>query len=129
MYERLVGPGSVKDLFPDASAAPESQGVAVEATGPPLGAQESGVIGATGTGVHDTSMQPDYSIRPDYLQYQQDSATSTTSQDSVLLAQQVMNANTTQLNAEEEMGRHMSEDEHKSGWRKSYHSFLGKLKK
>jgi len=106
VYERLFGTGKVADLFVDgdgnlqSSSGPQGEATVVS----PIEGQELGVVGGTGGNGH----VPYH--RPDALLHQvQDGAAVPPQQNSVLFAQQVMNANTTQLNAQEEMDRGMRE--------------------
>jgi hypothetical protein len=102
VYQRLFSSGKVIDLFTeiptDTSLSSNAGGMAVTPPG-----QESGVTGGTGT-VSGYSYPGD--DRP---------AGDSSHGNSVLLAQQVMDANTNQVNTEEESQRHMDDKDHKHG--------------
>jgi len=128
IYERLLGPGKVADFFVDSDGKLQPNG---SAPNPhvvmPSGEQESGVIGASdGYGVQyqgTTATSYDTQNRPPMPPQQS----------SVLFAQHVMNANTTQLNAQQEMQRGFGEETSKEpttmSWSKKTNSFLRKFKK
>jgi hypothetical protein len=130
VYQRLFGTGKVSDLFmdEDGNLHPNhlSSGVTVEA---PLEGQEVGVISDT---VDHSSVLYHH---PEALLHQnQDNTGGPTKQNSILFAQQVMNANTTQLNAEEEMQRGINghtqiEPKKERSWSEKTNSLLGRFKR
>jgi hypothetical protein len=142
VYQRLFGTGKVSDLFVDEDGNVQSQpdhpagGATVVA---PLEGQEIGVI--DGAGNHSSELYH----HPEALLHQgQDPGVSSgpTKQNSILFAQQVMNANTTQLNTEEQMSRgnaqaeeYASVDEHTHveakgrSWSEKTSSLLGRFKR
>jgi hypothetical protein len=145
VYDRLFGAGKVSDLFVDAegSAAPnlhaaphiqpESPGVVVA----PIEGQQTGVIGATADQSHMLYHHPEALLQ----QGGQDTSSGPTQQNSIVFAQQVMNANTTQLNSHDEMHRGVPEstergfDEQPSlkakerSWSKKTSDMLGRFKR
>jgi hypothetical protein len=107
VYDRLFGAGSVSDLFVDGEEGdgalkpqPQSENPAPVATAP-LEGQETGVINATSDQSHMLYHHPEALLQ----QGQYDTTSGPTQQNSIVFAQQVMNANTTQLNAHDEMHR------------------------
>jgi hypothetical protein len=102
VYQRLFSSGKVIDLFAETPTDANLSGNAGEIAVAPSG-QELGVIGGTGT-VSGYSYPGDN--RP---------AGDSSHGNSVLLAQQVMDANTNQVNTEEESQRHMDDKDHKHG--------------
>lgn len=137
VYDRLFGTGKVSDLFVDEdgnvkpdnpAVGPAGESVGVATVVAPIEGQEIGVIGATSN--HSSALYH----HPEALLYQgQDTASGPTQQNSILFAQQVMNANTTQLNAEEEMHRGIDKDtslEPKGrSWSEKTTSLLGRFKR
>jgi hypothetical protein len=129
VYQRLFGTGKVSDLFVDEDgnlqANVSANGTTVVA---PLEGQEIGVIGATAN--YDSALYH----HPEALLHQsQTTASGPTQQNSILFAQQVMNANTTQLNTEEEMyrgtdGETCIETKRRS-WSKKTNSLFGRFKR
>jgi hypothetical protein len=129
VYERLFGTGKVSDLFVDEDGNLQPEKPAGEAmVVAPLEGQEVGVIG--GTGEHSAEL---YHHPETLLHQSQDTAGGFTQQNSILFAQQVMNANTTQLNAEEEMHRGIDENAHIEPkgrtWSEKTSSLLGRFKR
>jgi hypothetical protein len=99
VYDRLFGAGKISDLFIDAeedNAAPHLQS---ETPAPvvvaPLEGQQTGVIGATADEGHMLYHHPEALLQ----QGGQDTSAGPTQQNSIVFAQQVMNANTTQLSS------------------------------
>jgi hypothetical protein len=129
VYERLFGTGKVADLFVDGDGNPPANSSASMATVvAPLEGQETGVIGNTAS--HDSALYH----HPEALLHQsQPTASGLTKQNSILFAQEVMNANTTQLNTEEEMHRGSDKDncpEQKGrSWSEKTSSLLGRFKR
>lgn len=131
VYQRLFGSGKVSDLFVDAdnnnNAIPEipAGGATMVA---PIEGQETGIIG--GTASHNSVLYH----HPEVLLHQgQNTAGGPTQQNSILFAQQVMNANTTQLNAEQEMHKGIGEspgmDSKEDNWSERTNSFLSRFKR
>jgi hypothetical protein len=129
VYQRLFGTGKVSDLFVDGESDLQPDYPAGRATViAPIEGQEIGVTG--GTSNHSSVLYH----HPEALLYQgQDTTSGPTQQNSILFAQQVMNANTTQLNAEEEMHRGIDEDTHikpkSRSWSEKTNSLLGRFKR
>jgi hypothetical protein len=129
VYDRLFGDGKVSDLFVEGDDSPQPDNPAEAATVvAPLEGQEIGVVG--GTADHSSVLYH----HPEALLHQgKDTASGPTEHNSILFAQQVMNANTTQLNAEEEMQRGIHQNtgmEHKErSWSEKTNSLLGRFKR
>ncbi|KAH7349179.1 hypothetical protein BKA66DRAFT_476818 [Pyrenochaeta sp. MPI-SDFR-AT-0127] len=129
VYQRLFGTGKVSELFVDEDGNSQPENPAGEAVVvAPLEGQEIGVIG--GTGSHNSVLYH----HPEALLHQgQDSAGGPSQQNSILFAQQVMNANTTQLNAQEEMHRGIDEDakidQKGRSWSEKTNALLWKFKR
>jgi len=125
VYERLFGAGKVADLFIDAdgnSQVLEQPGMPPAAI--PASPQELGVVGGT-VGQEHVPFH-----RPEAVLHQNQANISDAPQTSVAFAQQVMNANTTQLNTAEEAQRHVVDNEPKSGgWSEKINLFSRKFKK
>lgn len=129
VYQRLFGAGKVADLFVDGDGNVQADipegGTPVVA---PAEGQEIGVIG--GKADHSSVL---YHQPEAVLHQSQDTASGPTQQNSILFAQQVMNANTTQLNAQEEMHRDMDEKPSKEtkgrSWSEKTNSLLGRFKR
>ena len=127
VYDRLFGSGKVADLFPEMEPNTEGTGTVGGAHIAPLAGQEIGVVGGTGS--------PGHVPYPVPVQHHVEGGPAGTSpQSTVQFAQQVVNANTTQLDTEEQMSRHMDEreeaEDHKGGsWKESSKSFFRKFKK
>jgi hypothetical protein len=125
VYERLFGSGKVADLFPESDTTMHEPGQA--GFSPPQSAVELGVVGGTGGEGH----VPFH--RPEAVLYQEQPPTNSAPQTSVGFAQQVMDANTTQLDTEEQSRRHLEEDhvekEKGSGWGEKTSSLFRKFKK
>lgn len=126
VYERLFGSGKVADLFPENETTMHEPGQV--GFSPPQSDLELGVVGGTGGEGH----VPFH--RPDTLLHQEQPASSTAPQTSVAFAQQVMNANTTQLDTEQESKRHLAEEDqgekaNGGSWGEKTSSFFRKLKK
>lgn len=121
MYDRLFGSGKVADLFVEEAGSNYDMphGAVVM---PPIGEQEVGVIGATNGPVPTVPM----SQAQEYMN-------APPQQNSVLFAQQVMNANTTQLDVHEQMQRGIDEEkedqDNKKNWSEKTSSFFKKLKR
>ena len=125
VYERLFSSGKVADLFPEMQANALGTGTVGGASIAPPHGQETGVIGGAGDPVH-------YPVPVDHNVV--NGPTNTAPQNTVHLAQQVMHDNTAQLDAKEEMSRHMNDDQdtHEpsfGSWKESSKSFLRKFKK
>jgi hypothetical protein len=94
---------------------------------PPQSAIELGVVGGTGGEGH----VPYH--RPEAILHQEQPPTSSAPQTSVGFAQQVMDANTTQLDTEEQSRRHLevdhAEKEKGGGWGEKTSSLFRKFKK
>jgi hypothetical protein len=104
VYDRLFGRGKVADLFVDPdedNAAPHPQSQSPAPIVAPLEGQQTGVIGATADQSHMLYHHPEALLQ----QGGQDISSGPTQQNSIVFAQQVMNANTTQLNSHDEMHR------------------------
>lgn len=104
VYDRLFGAGKVSDLFVDAEgdyAAPHQQPESPAPVVAPIDCQQTGVIGATAGQSHMLYHHPEALLQ----QGGQDTTGGPTQQNSIVFAQQVMNANTTQLNSHDEMHR------------------------
>jgi hypothetical protein len=140
VYERLFGTGKVSDLFMDGDGNLHSDHPAGGATVvAPIEGQEVGVI--DGAANHSSELYH----HPEALLHQggdQGMASAPAKQNSILFAQQVMNANTTQLNTEEEMSRgnlqaetYTGVDEHVHvepkgrSWSERTNSLLGRFKR
>ncbi|KAL5409122.1 hypothetical protein PMIN03_006169 [Paraphaeosphaeria minitans] len=126
VYERLFGSGKVADLFPENNTTMDEPGQA--GFSPPQSELELGVIGGTGGEGHVPFHRPEAVLH----QYQPGSGTAP--QTSVAFAQQVMDANTTQLVTEEQSKRHLMEEEQaekekSGGWGEKTSSFFRKFKK
>ena len=122
VYERLFGSGKVADLFVDAEG--NSHVFGQPGVSPPSMAQETGVVGGTVGQVHVPYHHPETML------YQSQAYPGEAPQTSVAFAQQVMNANTTQLNTEEEAQRHITDDQQKDkGWSGKISSFSRKFRK
>lgn len=123
VYERLFGSGKVADLFVDDANAQETaqpQPISSTVSSP----QELGVVGGTGGGGHVPYHHPEAMLQ------QEQSNTGDAPQTSVSFAQQVMDANTTQLNTEEQAQKHKEEGEQQgAGWAGKTSSFFKKFKK
>lgn len=121
VYERLFGSGKVADLFEEEAGSNYDMpnGTMVM---PPIGEQEVGIIGGTNGQV--------LTVPPLQTQEHLDAPPQ---QNSVLFAQQVMNANTTQLNVHEQMQRGIEDGEQQQdkekNWSEKTTSFFRKLKK
>ena len=104
VYDRLFGAGKVSDLFVDAeegSAALQAQPESPAPVVAPIEGQQTGVIGATAGQSHMLYHHPEALLQ----QGGQDTSGGPTQQNSIVFAQLVMNANTTQLNSHDEMHR------------------------
>jgi hypothetical protein len=129
VYQRLFGTGKVSDLFVDGDGNLQPDNPAGGATVvAPIDGQEIGVIG--GTANHSSILYH----HPEALLHQgQDPASGLTKQNSILFAQQVMNANTTQLNTEEEMHRGIYEstgmEPKQRSWSEKTNSLLSRFKR
>ncbi|KAF2029911.1 hypothetical protein EK21DRAFT_89334 [Setomelanomma holmii] len=129
VYDRLFGTGKVSDLFVDGDGNLQPNNSAGEGmVVAPIEGQEIGVIG--GKANHSSVLYH----HPEALLHQgQDTASGPTQENSILFAQQVMNANTTQLNAEEEMHRGIGEKTHIEpkgrSWSEKTNSLLGRFKR
>ncbi|KAF1973251.1 hypothetical protein BU23DRAFT_554529 [Bimuria novae-zelandiae CBS 107.79] len=124
VYERLFGSGKVADLFPDNDANMQEPGQ--PGFSPPASTLELGVVGGTGGPGH----VPFH--RPEALLHDGENAVGGVQQTSVNLAQQVMDANTTQLDTEEQAQRHLDESEQKeksANWGEKTSSFFRKFKR
>ena len=132
VYDRLVGKGKVADLFQDNEVGMQGQPNVSHGTASYTG-QETGVVGGSGGGGHVPYHQPEALFQPEPNQPNQPVAQG---QGSVSLAQQVMHANTTQLNPENQAQRHLEEEadidnekkEKKKSKSYSPSSFLKKLR-
>ncbi|EAT85933.1 hypothetical protein HBH56_023040 [Parastagonospora nodorum] len=140
VYDRLFGAGKVSDLFVDdeeGSAAPHLQPGSPAVVVAPIEGQQTGVIGATADQSHMLYHHPEALLQ----QGGQDTSSGPTQQNSIVFAQQVMNANTTQLNSHDEMHRGVPEstergfDEQPSlkakerSWGKKTSEILGRFKR
>lgn len=140
VYDRLFGKGKVADLFVDAeedNAAPHPQSGSPPPIVAPIELQETGVIGATADQSHMLYHHPEALLQ----QGRHDTTNGPTQQNSIVFAQQVMNANTTQLNSHDEMHRSVPEstdgglDEQpclknkERSWSQRTSDMLGKLKR
>jgi hypothetical protein len=109
VYDRLFGAGKVADLFVDAEEGNTALHLQSEIPAAPVVApiegQQTGVIGATAAQSHMLYHHPEALLQ----QGCQDTSSGPTRQNSIVFAQQVMNANTTQLNSHDEMHRGVSE--------------------
>jgi hypothetical protein len=136
VYERLFGAGKVADLFIDADGNSQvlgQPGIPPPTTTQPVGqpgvqipvmGQELGVVGGT-VGQEHVPFH-----RPEAVLHQNHANPSDGTQTSVTFAQQVMDANTTQLNTEEQAQRHIDGNEPKrGGWGEKISSFSRKFKK
>ncbi|KAF2003658.1 hypothetical protein P154DRAFT_519887 [Amniculicola lignicola CBS 123094] len=121
VYDRIFGEGKVADLFPEMENHKQEIGAGgqmVVVPTAPLAGQEVGVVGSTGAAVEYYSgshQQP-----------------TTSQQNTVLFAQQVMNDNTPQLDCEEEAQRGLGEHKHggkDGGWKDTTSSLFRKFKK
>lgn len=124
VYDRLFGAGKVADLFVEDGS---HQAVQTNPGGPivvaPVGEQESGVIGASNGELTSANQhlgnQEHLGIPPQ--------------QNSVLFAQQVMHANTPQLEAHEQLERSMPAEEVEQktehSWSEKTSSLFRKLKR
>lgn len=126
VYERLFGSGKVADLFPENDTTMHEPGQ--PGLSPPQSALELGVVGGAGGEGH----VPFH--RPEAVLHQDQHGSGTAMQTSVAFAQQVMDANTTQLDTEEESKRHLMEEDHAEkekvgGWGEKTSSFFRKFKK
>ena len=123
VYERLFGSGKVADLFPENNTTMQEPGQ--PDFSPPQSTQELGVIGGTGGQGHVPFHRPEALLH-------EGGQHSGGGQTSVSFAQQVMDANTTQLDTEEQARRNLDEDreKRKSGsWGEKTNSFFRKFKK
>ncbi|KAH7079337.1 hypothetical protein BKA63DRAFT_508193 [Paraphoma chrysanthemicola] len=138
VYDRLFGSGKVSDLFVDGDGNPQPNQPSDPIIGgatvvPPIAGQEIGVVGSTAD--HSSVLYH----HPEALLHQdgQDTASGPTPHNSILFAQQVMNANTTQLNTQDEMNRGMPEGPgeipgmkaKERSWSEKTSSLLGKFKR
>jgi hypothetical protein len=108
VYDRLFGAGKVADLFVDTeedNIAPFLQSESPALVVAPVEGQETGVIGATAGQSHMLYHHPEVLFQ----QGGQDPSDGSMQQNSIVFAQQVMNANTTQLNSHNEMHRGVPE--------------------
>ncbi|KAL1612586.1 hypothetical protein SLS60_000815 [Paraconiothyrium brasiliense] len=125
VYERLFGSGKVADLFPESD--PTMQEPGQPGFSPPQSTQELGVFGGTGSQGHVPFHRPETMLHPDQP------GLGNAPQTSVSFAQQVMDANTTQLDTEEQVQRHSEAEEQAGkekggGWGKTS-SYFRKFKK
>ncbi|CAI6331733.1 unnamed protein product [Periconia digitata] len=104
VYEKLVGKGKVADLFQE-EVGMQGQPNVSHGTASYTG-QETGVVGGSGGGGHVPYHQPETLFHGE-----QNQQTVNEGQGSVSLAQQVMQANTTQLNTENQVQRHIEEED------------------
>ncbi|KAH8706986.1 hypothetical protein GQ44DRAFT_691832 [Phaeosphaeriaceae sp. PMI808] len=128
VYERLFGSGKVADLFVDGDGNYQFENSAGQATlVAPIEGQELGVIGGAFGHVHVPYHHPEA-----LLQQGQNGTAEVSQGNSILFAQQVMNANTTQLNTQEQIHRGLDEKASKEhiggGWGKKTMSLFHKLK-
>jgi hypothetical protein len=126
VYERLFGTGKVADLFVDHMHQINDQGPGAGQTPAlPPRPQELGVVG----GVGGQGYVPYH--RPEDMLQQYNVGTGQQPQTSVQFAQQVMDANTTQVSAEEMNSRQIDDDRHheEGGWREKAGSFFKKKSK
>lgn len=109
VYEKLVGKGKVADLFQEEvimQGQPNVTYGAASYTG-----QETGIVGGSGRPGHVPYHQPEALFYTEQQQnHQPQSQAQGEGQGSVSLAQQVMQANTTQLNTEQQVQRNAEED-------------------
>jgi hypothetical protein len=104
VYDRLFGAGKVSDLFVDPEEdnnAPHLQSGSPALVVAPVEGQQTGVIGATAGQSHMLYHHPETLFH----QGGQDTSSGPMQQNSIVFAQQVMNANTTQLNSHDQMHR------------------------
>lgn len=125
VYERLFGSGKVADLFPENDANMQEPGQ--PGFLPPISTQELGVVGGTGGQQHVPFHRPEALLHEGGAGVGQGGGEQT----SVSFAQQVMDANTTQLDTEEQSQRHLDErkEEKGGGWGGKTSSFFKKFKK
>jgi hypothetical protein len=140
VYDRLFGAGKVSDLFVDAEEDDtalhlQSESPALDVA--PIEGQQTGVIGATAGQSHMLYHHPEALLQ----QGGHHTSSGPTQQNSIVFAQQVMNANTTQLNSHDEMHRGVPEsidrgfDEQlclkskERSWSKKTSDMLGRLKR
>lgn len=123
VYERLFGSGKVADLFPEDHASMNEPGQ--PDFSPPQSTQELGVVGGVGGQGHIPFHRPEAMLH-------EGGQAGSGGQTSVSFAQQVMDANTTQLDTEEQARKHIEEEqeqEKKGGWGEKTGSFFRKFKK
>lgn len=123
VYERLFGSGKVADLFPENNSTMQDPGQ--PDFSPPQSTQELGVVGGTGGQGHVPFHRPEALLH-------EAGQPGGGGQTSVGFAQQVMDANTTQLDTEEQAHRHLDEDKDKGksgSWGEKTNSFFRKFKK
>jgi hypothetical protein len=140
VYDRLFGSGKVSDLFVDAeeeNGAPHLQSTSPAVVVAPIEGQETGVIGATADQSHMLYHHPEALLH----QGGQDTSSGPTQQNSIVFAQQVMNANTSQLNSHDEMHRGVPENKDRGldeqpdlgtkgrSWSEKTSAMLGRLKR
>lgn len=123
VYERLFGSGKVADLFPEDHASMNEPGQ--PGLSPPQSTQELGVVGGTGGQGHVPFHRPEAMLH-------EGAQAGSGGQTSVSFAQQVMDANTTQLDTEEQARKHVEEENEQGkegGWGEKTSSFFRKFKK
>jgi hypothetical protein len=139
VYDRLFGDGKVSDLFVEEADQVPLPPVHPAAPAPAalLEGQESGVINATQHQSHMLYHHPEALLQ----QGGQDMSSGPTQQNSIVFAQQVMNANTTQLNAHDEMHRgvparsdagvdeHAGPEAKSRSWSEKTSAMLGRFKR